>query len=96
MSAGRINADYIPDELLGFLLQKKNASSQIKLTRLQKNLTVGETHPLGELNTMSYPGITSSVDKQINSLYVSTQTSLCGPSGTNVILQRFLFCVMAN
>lgn len=65
MSAGRINADYIPDELLGFLFPKKNASSQIKLTRLQKNLTVGERHPLGELSTKSYPGIISSVDKQI-------------------------------
>lgn len=96
MSAGRINADYIPDELLGFLFQKKNASSQIKLTHLQKNLTVGERHPLRELNTKSYPGITSSVDKQINSLYVSMQTSLCGPSATNFILQHFLFCVRAN
>lgn len=56
MSASRINADYICDELLGFLFLKKNASSQIKLTHLQKNLTVGETHPFGELNTKSYPG----------------------------------------
>lgn len=56
MSVSRINADYTSDELLGFLFLKKNASSQIKLTRLQKNLTAGETHPLGELNTKSYPG----------------------------------------
>lgn len=96
MSTSRINADYIPDELLGFLLQKKNASSQIKLTRLQKNLTAGERHPLRELNTKGYPGITSSADKQIHSLYVSMQTRLCGLSATNIILQHFLFCVMAN
>lgn len=56
MSVSRINADYTSDELLGFLFLKKNASSQIKLTHLQKNLTAGETHPLGELNTKSYPG----------------------------------------
>lgn len=96
MSTSRINADYIPDELLGFLFQKKNASSQIKLTRLQKNLTAGERHPLRELNTKGYPGITSSADKQSHSLYVSMQTRLCGPSATNIILQHFLFCVMAN
>lgn len=66
MSAGRIKADYIPDEPLGFLFQTKNASVQVKLTRLQKNLAAGEPHPLRELNTKSFPGITSSVDKPLN------------------------------
>lgn len=58
-----MEADYSPGELLGLVFQKKNASFQIKLTHLQKNLAIGAMPPLTELSTKSYPGIISSVDK---------------------------------
>jgi len=45
------------------VFQKKNASFQIKLTQLQKNLAVGAMLPLRELSTKSYPEITPYVDK---------------------------------